>query len=80
MDTFDSIRPLLYINEDDLFVYFYLFCPNVTEGSQFIKWSLINIWNQSKMDFILPITSMFNKCPHTLFNQTLILGNWDDQG
>ena len=74
--NFDSTRPLLYINEDSSHVFVYKYCPNVTQGSEFRKWSLVNIWSKQKSKFILPVNKIFGTCPHTLFNQTLIFGSF----
>ena len=72
---FDSTRPLLYLNEDHSFVFVYLFCPNVTQGSkEYSKWSLVNIWDKEKAEFGSPIHGVFHKCPHPLFNQTVLIG------
>ena len=77
-NSFDSARPLLYINEDIRHVYVYKYCPNVTEGSSYKKWSLVNIWIKSRFSFAYPVQAIFTNCPHTLFNQTLIAGNWNE--
>ena len=75
-DQFDSSRPLVYIYGDESLVYIYLFCPNVTKGSSYKKWSLVNIWNMERNAYIHPIRTIFTKCPHSLLGQTLILGTW----
>ena len=83
-NNFDSTRPLLYLNEDESFVYLYMFCPNVTQGSGYKKWSLINIWNKVNLTFAINITTQMESfgdhCPHSVFNQTLIVANWYELG
>ena len=79
-NKFDSLRPLLYLNEDQSYVFVYMFCPNVTQGSNYKKWSLVNIWNKAKFKYILPWNTIFNSCPHTLFNQTITFGSYNGLG
>ena len=79
-NEFDSSRPMLYINEDNSFVYIYLYCPNVTEGSLYKKWSLANIWNKEKFNYTLPLAGSIYQCPHSLHNQTLFIGYWKTKG
>ena len=79
-DEFDSAKSFLYINEDNSHAYLYLYCPNVTEGSIFKKWSLVNMWSKAKLKYSLPLESTIYNCPHSLFNQTLIAGYWNTKG
>ena len=76
---FDSTGPLIHLNDDDAFIYVYMYCPNVTQDSKYRKWSLLNVWSKFKEEFFLPshIHRISNHCPHTLFNQTLIVGYWN---
>lgn len=76
LDDFDSTRPLIYLREDEPAIHVYLFCPNVTKGSGFKKWSLINRWQKDKAEFSVPFTKTFPNCPHTLSGQTLITSYW----
>ena len=75
---FDSTRTFIYMDEDEKHVYLYKFCPNVTEGNSYKKWSMVNIWNKAKLKFILSIENIWPGCPHTIFNQTLIFGSFNE--
>ena len=74
---FDSTRPLLYFDDNEFNIYLYLYCPNVTEGNRYKKWSLVNIWVKAKKAYSLPINIIWQGCPHTMFNQTLIFGSYN---
>lgn len=70
---FDSTRPLIHLAEYKASIHQYDYCPNVTDGMvKYRKWSLTNIWSDVKSRFLRPIT--FSNCPHTLYNQTIIIG------
>ena len=78
-ETFDSSRPFLHLTGDQKHDYLYQFCPNVTQGSDFKKWSLVNIWSKDKSRYSLSFISPFT-CPHPLFNQTLIIAHFNGYG
>ncbi len=53
-------------------VYVHEFCPNQTEHA----WRHIDLWSLKSGFAIGGENGVLRKCPHPLYNQTLIVGWW----